>query len=304
MNRRTFLKAAALSVTAAPAWAIEPFGRPEPGPMKLALSAYSMRRHLTAAAGEPGAMDLIGFVDYCRDLGVPGAELTSYYFPDGFAVRPEDEHRPDAAYVSGLKRRCHAAGVSVSGGAIRNDFCVPGDRLPAQIEHFRRWLDVYADLGAPAVRVFAGTVPKGSTEDEAVARCAAALTQAGELAAGRGVFAAVENHGGITAEADTMLRIVREARGEWLGVNFDSGNFGVADPYAALAKIAPYAVNAQIKVEMKRPDGGKVPADLERVVKVLRDAGYGGWVALEYEGAEPPRDAVPRWLDVLRPLLT
>ena len=43
--------------------------------------------------------------------------------------------------------------------------------------------------------------------------------------------------------------------------------------------------------------------DLPRVIKILKDAGYSGWVALEYEAAEEPLEAIPRWLDKLKPLV-
>ena len=84
-----------------------------------------------------------------------------------------------------------------------------------------------------------------------------------------------------------------------LGINFDSGNFKVAgDPYAELEKIAPYAVNAQLKVEVVI-DGKKQHSDIPRVVSILKNAGYSGWIALEYEAAEDPLEAIPGWLKQL-----
>jgi sugar phosphate isomerase/epimerase len=81
-----------------------------------------------------------------------------------------------------------------------------------------------------------------------------------------------------------------------------SGNFQTEDPYADLAKIAPYATNAQVKVEMS-PGGRKQPADLPRVVGILREAGYRGYVVLEYEAAEDPYQAIPGYIDELRTLI-
>ncbi|MFM8402309.1 MAG: hypothetical protein ACKOAH_31175 [Pirellula sp.] len=87
-------------------------------------------------------------------------------------------------------------------------------------------------------------------------------------------------------------------------MNFDSGNFrSTEDPYAELASIAPYAINAQIKVEMF-PGGKKEMADLGRILKILKDSHYSGWVALEYEAAEPPLEAIPRWLEEIKKSLT
>jgi len=65
----------------------------------------------------------------------------------------------------------------------------------------------------------------------------------------------------------------------------------------------PYAVTAQVKVEMQAKGGTKQEADFGRLVRMLKDAGYRGSVTLEYEADEPPLTGVPRYLERLRPLL-
>ena len=59
-------------------------------------------------------------------------------------------------------------------------------------------------------------------------------------------------HAGIVAEPDGLLEIVRTVKSPWIGINLDTGNFHTEDPYADLEKIAPYTVNVQLKVEIKR----------------------------------------------------
>jgi sugar phosphate isomerase/epimerase len=105
------------------------------------------------------------------------------------------------------------------------------------------------------------------------------------------------------AEPEGLLEIVKAVKSEWFGVNLDSGNFHGADPYADLARIVPYAVTAQLKVEMQAKGGPKQEADLARLVRMLKDGGYRGYVTLEYEAAEAPLTAVPRYLERLRALL-
>jgi sugar phosphate isomerase/epimerase len=297
-NRRHFLKTASGLATGAllPSFSrgIEPIQRPGKHVLKLSLAAYSMRKYLTAKPGTEGAMDLAGFVDFCASLGVEGTELTSYYFPKEVTLD----------YLNSIKRRAFLAGLDISGGAIRNDYCQPpGPGLDKDLAHTKTWIDHYAELGAGAIRVFAGNVPKGSDEATAVKNCISALERACELAGKRGIFLALENHGGITTHADTMLEIVRGVQSPWLGVNFDSGNFRDGpDPYAELAKIAPYAVNAQIKLSLGRKRKLEA-ADLSRIVGVLKDAGYSGWVALEYEEDEDPYKAIPKAIEELKRLL-
>src|SRR5207248_2023692 len=123
-----------------------------------------------------------------------------------------------------------------------------------------------------------------------------------DYASSRGVVLGLENHGGIVAEPDDLLEIVRAVQSPWFGVNLDTGNFQTDDPYADLARCAPYAVNVQIKTEIQRRGKTKELADLPRLVKILRDANYQGYVALEYEAAEDPWQAVPRVLAQLRTL--
>ena len=109
-----------------------------------------------------------------------------------------------------------------------------------------------------------------------------------------GVFLGLENHGGITARAADHLAIC-DAVGEhpWFGINLDTGNYRT-NPYQELAMSAPRAVNVQIKVEVfTGPNGTKELADLEQFRDILVDAGYKGWVVLEYEAAGDPKEEIP-----------
>ena len=298
MQRRSFLCGSAtltLSSFCSPfAQAIDPFPRSSPGQLKLSLAAYSMRKYLTAKEGEEHSMDLFGFVDFCAEHGLPGGELTSYYFPEKVTTQ----------YLLKLKRHCHLRGVSVSGGAIRNDFCsLDRAKVETDIAHTKQWVDHYALLGAPAIRIFAG---KGNGQEklpDTLKRCAQVCEEACGYAAKKGVMLALENHGGVTALADDLLTIVKAVDSPAFGINFDSGNFRSSeDPYAELAQIAPYAINAQIKTEVTL-NGKKQEADLERIVRILKDSGYSGWVALEYEGKEEPLKAIPGYLQQLKELI-
>jgi sugar phosphate isomerase/epimerase len=259
--------------------------------MKLSLAAYSYRQFLT---GKEGGMTLDDFIRLCADLNLDGCELTSYYFPKDF----KDD------YLVHLKELTFRLGLDISGTAIANDFCLPpGPDRDATLAHTRKWIDHSALMGAPVIRIFAGKVPSGGTEDAAIELCVTGINEALEYAAQKGVFLALENHGGITATPEQMLKIIKGVKpSPWFGVNFDGGNFRGADPYAELAQIAPYAVNAQIKVDLYREKTHE-DADLARMVKILADANYRGYIVLEYEGAEDPKVAVPRHIAALRAIL-
>ena len=62
-----------------------------------------------------------------------------------------------------------------------------------------------------------------------------------------------------------MLRLIQDVKSPWFGVNLDTGNFHGEDPYDDLAKIAPYAINVQVKVVVSGLDGKRMPADFKRL---------------------------------------
>lgn len=269
--------------------------------MRLSLAAYSFNS-LFARRGTPeqiaaAKFSLEKFIDYCADQDLDGTELTAYYFPKDIGHD----------YLNSLKERSFRLGLTISGTAIGNDFCLPeGSARQENLKMCRDWIDYAAVMGAPVIRIFAGNVPKGDKEEAALERCIAGINQSLDYAATKGVSLALENHHGITSTADQMLKIIRGVKpSPWFGVNFDGGNFQTEDPYEDLAKIAPYAVNAQVKVEVQ-PGGKKMPADLARVVKILKDANYRGFLVLEYEaeGGADPFVAVPKHLKKLRELIS
>lgn len=301
ISRRGFFGAAAggaVSLQAGISSAAEPPMRNGQPHMKLSLAAYSFNRYLPRNWPQPresdASMSLSDFIDFCAELDLDGTELTSYYFP------AEVSHE----YLMRLKQQTFRLGLDISGTAIGNDFCLPqGAARERQLEMTRLWIDYAYALGAPVIRIFAGRVPQGDTEEAALDRCVAGINESLEYAAEKGVTLALENHGGITATPAQLLAIVeRVDDSPWFGVNFDSGNFRTDDPYRDLEQIAPYAVNAQVKVKMT-VGGEEQPADLARIVDILRDADYRGYLVLEYEESDDPRETIPRYIDELRGLI-
>ena len=265
--------------------------------LNLSLAAYSFRDYFNTATHaqrkpkDAKIIDMHGFIDYCADHELQGAELTSYYI----------EQKIDQAGLVALKRHAFLRGIAISGTAVGNEFTLPkGEKRDAQIAHVKKWIDNAAHMGAPQVRVFAGGA-LGQSLKQAQTLCIEALEEVGEYAGKHGVFLGIENHGGIVAEADSLLEIVKATRSDWVGINLDTGNFHTTDVYGDIARCTPYAVNVQLKVEIQ-PHGAKQKskADIKRLVRILRDGGYQGFVALEYEAAPDPWVAVPEWLDQLK----
>ena len=306
VSRRDFLKlstAASLTIAAAPLGALAaaeagPFKRTGKPRLRLALAAYSFRENFPKMRGKANAKmapakatDMFKFIDYCAAHDCEGAELTSYFFDS-----ETDE------YMVKLKRHAFLRGVGVSGTAIGNNFSHPkGAKRDEEIALTKKWIDRAVLMGAPHIRVFAGVQPKDFPRAEADKMVISALEECCDYAGKRGVFLGLENHDSI-GSADTLIPMVKAVNSPWVGINLDSGNFRTADPYKDFAECVPYALNVQLKVEVHAAGGGKKPADMKRFTQILRDGGYQGWVALEYEAAENSAVAVPRILKELKEL--
>jgi sugar phosphate isomerase/epimerase len=288
MDRRGFLQSGA-ALAAASLVPAEAKAAPEPrgSKFKLSLAAYSLRKFLDL---KNPTMTLEEFIEKTAEWGCEGVELTEYFFKK--PLTPE--------YLMRIKHATIKAGLPITGTPVGNTFTLPpGEARDKQIASVKAWIDVSADLGSPAVRIFAGSAPKGVEESQARAWAVECINISLEHAAKRGVYLALENHGGIVATADGMLAIIKEIKHDWFGVNFDTGNFHSEDPYAELEKIAPYAVTCQVKAEISR-NGKHEASDYPRLAAMLQKAGYRGYMTLEYESAEDPMTAVPKQLDLLR----
>jgi sugar phosphate isomerase/epimerase len=294
-SRRRFVASGAVLAAASlarPGLASDPVTRVGGTRLKLGLAAYSLRNYLTGQK-EP-TMTLEDFVEQSARWQVDGVELTSYYFPD--EITPE--------YLGRLKRLCHILGLGIIGCPVRNTFTYPpGPARDKELTHVRKWIDYAGDLGAPTMRIFAGDLQPGQTLEDAQKNCVESIEACADHAARRGVLLALENHGGIVAEPDSLLAIVKAVRSDFCGVNLDTGNFHTDDPYADLARCAPYAVTVQIKTEIQPRGQEKRPADLARVMTIIKKSEFRGYATLEYEAAEPALTAVPRELNRLRALL-
>lgn len=294
-TRRRFLQTTlaggvSLAMMTRPGAAAEPVKRTAKPNLKLSLAAYSFNSFLQGGPNKAATMTLDDFIKLCADWQLDGTELTQYYFPKDFG--------PD--YVIHLKALAFRLGLTISGTAIRNDFAqMNGPKRDESIASVKTWIDHSAALGAPVMRIFAGDVPKDDSPAGAIQRTIEGINACLPHAEQKGVCLGLENHGGITAKPQDMLQIIKGVKeSPWFGVNFDGGGFTGDDPYSELAMIAPYAVTAQLKVRIKREE-----ADLARVVKILTDAGYSGFIALEYEERTNPQTEIPKYLEKLKKII-
>lgn len=293
-TRRTFLLSGAAMAAASTSQAATPEysgadPTKAPSAMKLSIAGYSFREYLPHD-GKPGTMTLFDLCAMAAEWGLDAVEPTAYYF-----------EREEPEYMHRLKRTAFLLGLDISATAIGNNFChTDPAKHQEQIAYTKRWIDHAVEFGAPVIRVFAGNKAEGGDRDRDFKQAVESLKEVCDYAGSRGVFLGIENHGYLVESADAVLEMLRAVDHEWLGVNLDTGNWD-DHPYENIAKLAPKAITVQVKTELpKEEGGGKEPADFRRIIQILRDAHYRGYVALEYEEARDPHEAVPEYLEKLK----
>ncbi|HKD09893.1 MAG TPA: sugar phosphate isomerase/epimerase family protein [Bryobacteraceae bacterium] len=237
------------------------------GRLRPGLVAYTYRNELQSKK--------LSYEDVIRmtaDMGLEGLDTTVYWFPD-----------TSAQYLASLRRTAYKNGVSLYSVAVRVRLCQPtADLQEAEVANAKKWVDVAERLGATHVRVFGGAIPKGATEEQAIAWAAEVLKRAVEYSGSKGIILGVEDDGGLTTNAGPTIEIVKRADSPWAGMNLDCGNFP-KDGYAQIAMAIPYAVSTHIKAQVSTPEGKKEKADFSRIFGLLARGGYRGFVSLEYE---------------------
>jgi L-ribulose-5-phosphate 3-epimerase len=237
---------------------------------------------------------------------------------DGVEILHRQMESEERKYVNNLKRMAFSLGLDLFFLSIHQNFVAPDKAKRQQhIDHTKRCIDLANQLGCPAIRLNSGrwgTIPEfqkmldaggkeapieGYTDDDAFKWCIESINECIPHAEQAGVIMALENHWGLTTTVDGLLRIYKGVNSPWLCINLDTGNF-VGDPYPQLEKLAPHAIVVQAKTYY----GGGVyytrELDYNRIAKILRNAGFKGYISLEMEGKEEADLAVAKSLKVLR----
>lgn len=221
-------------------------------------------------------------------------------------------------YLNRLKRAAWDNGLSLFFLSIHQNFVQP-DKVKRQehIDHTKRCLDLAAYLGCPSIRLNSGrwgTIPdfqkmldaggretpiEGYTDDDAFNWCIESINACLPHAESVGVAMALENHWGLTTSVEGLLRIYKAVNSPWLVLNVDTGNF-FGDPYSQLERLAPHASIVQAKTYYGGGVYYTLDPDFKRIGKILRHAGFKGWVSLEMEGKEDAMTAVPKSFKVLQ----
>ncbi len=276
--------------------------------MKLSLSMWSLLEPVSA-----GKMDLMQFIDYAASQPVAGVELLDYFWRD------------EKSEIPAVKKKIADAGLELAVYSISNDFFQPdasaGQRQLADLKH---GVDVALELGVRLMRVFSGSHRKGYSSEQGMEWIIDGLTAGAAYAEQHGVTLALENHGLFAGRSDQVRSIIEQVNSPALRANLDTGNFLLAgqNPLEAAQDLAElvdlvhlkdfgHAAPDQRGEVFRSLDGktftgtvlGEGLVELEAIIATLDEAGYRGWLSLEYEGPDPLSVGVPQSLSAAEALL-
>jgi sugar phosphate isomerase/epimerase len=252
--------------------------------------AYSYNKEL-----RQGAMTMEDFILKAVELKVVGVDMTLYYLKS-----------TDSEYLNNLRHLAYKHCVAFSGAACGVSM-VQADaaRRAESVSLIKKWVDVTDRLGASHLRIFAGELPQGATIKEAVDWVVEAMKVACDYSGKKGITLGVEDHVGVTQNADLCVELMQRVNSPYAGINLDITNFiatPAQDAYAQIAACIPYATHIHIRDHFF----DRTAVDMDRVWKIFAQAGHQGFVSAEYEpsfpDSLPPATGVPILVDEIQAL--
>jgi sugar phosphate isomerase/epimerase len=259
---------------------------------KISLNAYSFNKPLMS-----GEMTIEQLIGYCSEMGFDAVDLTGYYFT-GYPAVPSDE------VVFNVKRKAFLLGVEICGTGVRNDFTWPDrEKRKAEKQLVKDWIIVAQKLGAPEVRVFAGNQPANNIPwDERAKWVAEDIRECAEFGKNHGVMIALQNHNDFLKTSDDVERILKMIDSDWTGLMLDIGSYHTPDPYADIARNVRHAISWQLK-EKVFINEKQVDTDYVRVIDIVNQSGFRGYLPLETLGEGDPAAKVAALLKKVRDVL-
>lgn len=250
---------------------------PNSGNLKISLNAFSFNKPLVA-----GTMTIDDMLEFCAKTGFEGVDITGYYFP-GYPAVPADD------YIYHIKQKAFRLGIGLGCTGVRNDFTW-SDPLKRDTEKklVKDWIVVAQKLGAPGVRIFSGNLSMEKfTWDERAKWIAEDIRECAEFGKEHGVMLALQNHNDflkVASEVEKMMNLIHH---DWVGLMLDIGSYHTADPYKDIAANSKHAITWQMK-EKVFVNETQVDTDYKKIIDIVRQCGYSGYLPLETLGDGDP----------------
>ncbi len=292
MNRREFLflgAAGAACLSAAGTFRIPRVSAAaDDEPFKLSLAEWSLNKSLFAKK-----IDNLDFARIAKkEFDIDCIEYVDQFFADKAS---------DQTYLKELKGR--ADGEGVKSGLIMIDTNGPlgaADKATrdAAVEKTMRWIDAAAFLGCHSIRVNA----RGEKDSEELRKyIAESCARLADYAKDPGINVTIENHGQQSSDPAWLASVMKDVGKPNFGTLPDFGNFPAdVDRYDAVERLMPFAKAVSAKAMAFTPDGRVAETDFFRMMRIVRDAGYTGYVGIESStGKDDEMEAIRMTRDLL-----
>lgn len=229
----------------------------------------------------PGEKDPLDFPAIARqDFGIEGVEYVNTFFMS----RARDEK-----YLTELKKRCDDNGVRsvlIMCDAEGNLGDPDPDKRKLAVENHHKWIEAAKFLGCHSIRVNASSRGTFEEQQKLAADGLRMLCEYGEKYE---INVIVENHGGLSSNGTWLTGVMEMVNHPRCGILPDFGNFRVSreeeyDKYKGVQEFMPWAKGVSAKSRNFDAEGNEIETDYYKMLQIVKDAGYTGYIGIEYEG--------------------
>ena len=272
VSRRQFLTQTGLAagaLTSGAAWA------KDIAPLQISLAQWTINRELRS-----GKIDNLDFAKVAAEHGIHAVEYVNQFFMD---------KAKDANYLGEMKKRAADQGVKsllIMCDREGNIGDPDSAKRKQTVDNHRKWLDAAKFLGCHSIRVNAGS---SGTWDEQVNLAADGLSRLTAIGAKLGLNVIVENHGGLSSNADWLVEVIKKVDHKRCGTLPDFGNFRIKagesyDSYRGMQKLLPFAKGVSVKDRVWDDKGKQSALDYDRMLKLVHASGFRGYCGIEFGG--------------------
>ncbi len=247
--------------------------------MDIAISSWSLHREF-----QEKRIKLLEFPKICRRR---------------FAIKTVELNQPlfslsDREYIQKIKD-------SLRGMKVVN-ICLGFSALSAsedegELKKIESWIKIAKHLNSPSIRVNTGG---DEVTEKAIQQVVQGYQKILFLAEKEKIKVLIENHGGISKEAKTILQIVKEVNNPLFGTCPDIGNFPPNSLYQELRQIAPFMSIGHIKSYEFDEEGEETTMDIRRCIDIFRKAGFDGFLSIEFEGKGNEYEGIENSLELIK----
>ena len=239
---------------------------------KISLAEWSVHKAIQA-----GKMENLEFPAFAKGCGIDAVEYVNQFFKD---------KAKDQTYLAELKKRADDIGVKSLLIMIDGEGKL-GDKDDAKrtqaVENHYKWVEAAKFLGCHSIRVNAGS--EGSFEEQ-LKLATDGLARLTEFGAKHEINVIVENHGGYSSDGGWLSTVIKNVNNPRCGTLPDFGNFQNYDRYKGVKELMPFAKGVSAKSHDFDEQGNETKTDYVKMMKIVLEAGYSGYVGLEDEGSK------------------